>query len=127
MGFFDDPTLFDTVTEPDVLSWTNAGPKTATDIRATGNEAIRQHHEQATQLPQLLAETAVVAGERWAPHIWHRDPRFAEFLPSVDATVYDIATTGTPEDQRTLWSHLDGVRAAIDAQAARTLGDAVAE
>jgi hypothetical protein len=41
MGFFGDPSRFDTLTEADVLSWINAGPKTVADIRVTGNEAIR--------------------------------------------------------------------------------------
>jgi hypothetical protein len=45
MGYFDDPSLFDILTEAEVLSWTNAGPKTVEDIRSTGNEAIRLHHE----------------------------------------------------------------------------------
>jgi hypothetical protein len=36
MGVFDDPSRFDTLTKPEVLSWTNAGPKTVTDIRRTG-------------------------------------------------------------------------------------------
>jgi hypothetical protein len=47
--------------------------------------------------------------------------------PKVDATVYDIATNGTLEDQRFLSGNLEALRAAISAQAARTLGDAVAE
>ena len=62
MGYFDDPSLFDTLTEAEVLSWWNAGPKTVADIRATGNAAIRRHHEQAAQLGQLRADMAVVAG-----------------------------------------------------------------
>jgi hypothetical protein len=45
----------------------------------------------------------------------------------VDATVYDIATTGTLEDQRVLWGNLDALTEALRDQAARTLGDAVAE
>jgi hypothetical protein len=127
MGYFDDPIRFDTLTDDEVLSWTNAGPKTVADIRDTGNEAIRRHHQQVAELPQLQADMAAVAGEPWAKHIWRRDPRFAEFIPKIDATAYNIATGGTLDDQRFLWSHLDGLRVAIEAQAARTVGDAVAE
>ena len=32
MGYFDSPTPFDTLTDDEVLSWMNAGPKTVTDI-----------------------------------------------------------------------------------------------
>ena len=127
MGYFDDPSLFTTLTESEVLSLTNAGPRTVADIRITGNEAIRRHNEQVAQLPHLQTDMAVVAAEPWARHVWHRDPRFAEFLPKADATVYDIATSGSLDLQRFLWDHLDGLRAAIGTQGARTVGDAVAE
>jgi hypothetical protein len=127
MGVFDDPTLFNSLTDSEVLSWTNAGPITVADIGANGNEAIRRHHEQAAELPHLQADMAAVAGEPWAKHIWRRDLRFAEYLPDVADTAYDIATTGSLDDQRFLWGNLEALRAAINAQAARTLGDAVAE
>ena len=32
-GYFDDPSLFNILTEGEVLSWTNAGPITVADIR----------------------------------------------------------------------------------------------
>ena len=48
----------------------------------------------------------------------------SRYQPSISAA---IATGGAREGQRFLWGHLDGLRAAIDAQAARTVGDAVAE
>jgi hypothetical protein len=127
LGFVDDPSRFDTLTEAEVLSWTNAGPRTVADIRATGNEAIRRHHERVALLPELRTAMAAVAEEPWARHIWWRDPRFARYLPKVDATVYDIATGGTTEAQEALSGNLNGLRAAVKAQAARTLGDAVAE
>ncbi len=124
-GYFDDPSLFDTLTEAEVLSWWNAGPKTVADIRDTGNAAIRLHHEHASQLGQLRADMAAVANEPWSRHIWHRDPRFAEFLPKVDATVCEIATGGSVEDQRFLWGNLEALRLAVDAQAALSLSEAV--
>jgi len=126
-GFFDDPSLFDTLTEAEVLSWWNAGERTVADIRATGNAAIQRHHEQAAQLGQLRVDMAVVVALPWARHIWRRDPRFAVYLPKGDATVHDIAISGSMEDQWVLWGNLDDLRAAIDAQATLTLADAVAE
>lgn len=126
-GYFDNPTLLDTLTEAEVLSWWNAGPKTVEDIRATGKAAICLHNQQAAQLGQLRVDIAVVAGRPWARHIWHRDPRFAEFLPKVDATVHDIATTGSLADQRFLWGYLEALRGAVQAQAALSLPDAVAQ
>lgn len=53
------------------------------------------------------------------------DPRFAEFVPKGDATVFDVAISGTALDRRTLWEHLTGLRAAVDAQAALSLSEAV--
>ena len=79
---------------------------TVADIRRTGNAAIRQHHEEAAEYLQLKADLASVAGEPWAKHIWHLDPRFASsLLPRGDATVYDIATTGSLGDKRVLWGN----------------------
>ena len=59
--------------------------------------------------------------------MWRRDPRFAEYLPKGDATVHDIATGGTPIDRRYLFNHIDGLRTAIQRQAALNLGEAVAQ
>jgi len=126
-GYFDDPSLFNTLTEAEVLSWWNAGERTVADIRDTGNAAIRLHHEQAAQLGQLRFNMAVVAASLWARHIWHRDPRFAEYVPRGDATVHGIATGGTLADQRALWANLGGLGGAIEAQAALTLREAVAQ
>jgi len=126
-GYFDDPSLFSTLTEGEVLGWWNAGVVTVADIRTTGNAAIRCHHEQAAQLGQLRVDMAVVAGRPWARHIWQRDPRFAEFLPKGDSTVYDIATSGSLDDRWLLWANLGGLGGAIEAQAALTLREAVAQ
>lgn len=127
MGYFDDPSLFDTLTEAEVMSWWNAGVRTVEDIRNTGNEAIRRHHDEATEHAQLKADLASVAEEPWAKHIWHRDPRFAALLPKGDATVYDIATTGTLADQRVLWGNLNALRGAVAVQASLSLPRAVAQ
>jgi hypothetical protein len=59
--------------------------------------------------------------------VWRHDPRFTRFLPRGDATVSDIATFGSALDRRYLFDRLDGLRTAIDAQAALSLQDAVAE
>ena len=93
MGYHDDPSLFNTLTEAAVLSWTNAGTKTVADIKATGNEAIRRYHAEPALLRQIEADLGLLAEEPWARHIWYRDPRFREFLPKADGTVCDIATS----------------------------------
>jgi hypothetical protein len=126
MGYFGDPTLFDTLTGTEVLSWTTAGVGTVADIKATGNEAIRRHHERGAELARLRADMASVAGEPWARHVWRRDRRFAGYLPKGDGTVYDIATTGSLDVQRLLWRNLAALRGTVDAQAALSLPDAVA-
>jgi hypothetical protein len=68
-----------------------------------------------------------VAKEPWAQHVWHRDPRFETYLPRVDATVYDIATSGIAVDRRFLWDHLEDLRGAVEDQAALTRPEAVSE
>jgi hypothetical protein len=68
-----------------------------------------------------------VAKEPWARYVWYRDPRFKTYLPRVDATVYDTATSGTSVDRHFLWDHLEGLRGAVEAQAALTLPEAVSE
>jgi len=127
MGYFDDPSLFNTLTEAEVLSWWNAGVVTVGDIRTTGNAAIRRHHEEAAEHAQLKADLASVADEPWARHIWYHDPRFAALMPKGDATVYDIATTGSLNDKRVLWGNLNALRAAVRVQASLSLPRAVAQ
>ena len=70
---------------------------------------------------------AVVAAEPWSRHVWHRDPRFAEYLPKGDATVFNIATGGSLKDQRVLWGNLEGLTVAVEAQAALSFPEAVSE
>ena len=69
-GYFDDPSLFDSLTESDVAGWWNAGPVTVDDIRNAGNNAIRLHHETAAVRHQIRTDLSVVAQEPWAEHIW---------------------------------------------------------
>jgi hypothetical protein len=126
-GFFDDPRLFDSLTEGDVAGWWNAGPATVDNIRSTGNEAIQLHHETVDLRLRIDTGLSAVAVESWAEHIWYWDPRFAEFVPRGDSTVHDIATSGTAADRRALWDRLDGLRAAINRQAELSLDDAVSQ
>jgi hypothetical protein len=126
-GFYDDWFLFDGVTEAVVRSWWNAGPATVEDLRTAGNEAIRRHHETVDLRHRIDIDLAAVAREPWAPHICRRDPRFAEFIPKGDSTVYDIATSGTAVDRRALWERLDDLRDAVEAQGVLSLPEAVAE
>ena len=72
-------------------------------------------------------DLAAVALEPWALHVWHHDPRFAEFLPTGDATVYEIAASGTALERRALWDRLDALRDAVEAQGVLSLTDAVSE
>jgi hypothetical protein len=73
-GFFDDRALFNTATVSDVLSWWYAGPVTVNDLRTTGNNAIRQYHDEANGRRQIAADLEPVSSEAWAKQIWHHDP-----------------------------------------------------
>ena len=126
-GFYEDPTRFNTLTEAEVLGWWNAGVATVADIRFAGNRAIRHHHDETDQRSQMNVALADVAAEPWAEHIWRRDPRFSAYVPKCDGTVADIAASGYPNDRRGLWTRLDDLRAAVAAQAALSLREAVAE
>jgi hypothetical protein len=42
----------------------------------------------------------------WAHQVWRRDPRFVDLLPKVDASVAEIATGGTVDDQKALLRNL---------------------
>jgi hypothetical protein len=127
MGFFDDPSLFNTLTEVEVRSWWNAGVVTVADIRDTGNAAIPRHHEEVARLRKFEADMASLADELWATHIWFKDPRFEAHPPMGDGTVYDIATSGTDTDRESLWESREALRDAVAFQANLTLPDAVAE
>jgi hypothetical protein len=127
-GFYNDPTLFNTLTVAEVAGWWNTGPVTIANIRMTGNAAICRHHQETEQRTQIAADLDTVSSEPWAKQIWHHDPRFKQFVPRGDSTVHDIATTrGTFTDRRYLWNRLDGLYTAIETQAVLGLGDAVAQ
>lgn len=126
-GFFDDPSLFDDLTEDSAAAWWNTGTVTISDIRSTGNEAIRRHYDETDLRVRIDADLAAVALEPWAPHIWHRDPRFAEFIPKGEATVFDIATAGSTGVKRSLWERLEDLSAAVTAHGALSLREAVSE
>jgi hypothetical protein len=126
-GIYANPALLSEVTTTDVLGWWNAGPVTVDDLRTTGNDAIRRHHAETGLLRELAADLSDMASEPWAPHVWHRDPRFAPFSPKGHHTVYDIATSGSTADRRFLWENRNGLRDAVDAQAKLPLLAAVAQ
>jgi hypothetical protein len=127
LGFYNNPSLFDSLTESDVAGWWNAGAVTVRDIRRTGNEAIRIHHETVELRLRIDTDLSAIAIEPWAEHIWYRDPRFSAFLPKGDSTVHDIATSGTAVNRRFLWNRLVGFRAAVEDQARLSLADAVSQ
>ena len=126
-GIYTDPTLLNETTTTDVLGWWNAGPVTAEDLRATGNDAIMRHHTEAGLLKQLEADLSNMASEPWARHVWRRDPRFARFVPKGDHTVYEIATIGPSVDRRLLWEHREELRDAVVSQARLSLLDAISQ
>lgn len=100
------------------------GAATVADLRLTGNRAIRRHIEETDQRSEMTLALADVVAEPWAAHVWHRDPRFSRHLPKSDNTVQQIAASGHPDQRRGL---LDGLRAAVAAQGALSLPEAVAE
>jgi hypothetical protein len=53
VGYFDDWTLFNTLTGVEVLSWTMAGVGTVADIRTTGNAAIVEYHGEVLSLGRI--------------------------------------------------------------------------
>ena len=127
LGFWVDWTLFDTLSEADVLDWWNAGPVTVEDLRVTGNAAIERHRTETGLLMQLEADLSEMASEPWAPHVWRRDPRFAQYVPEGDHTVYEIATSGSAVDCRVLWEHGEELRDAVEAQARLSFLDAISQ
>ncbi len=40
----------------------------------------------------MAADLDTVVSEPWARHIWWRDPRFAEYVPNADRTLYGSRT-----------------------------------
>jgi len=100
IGFFDNWLLVSTLTEDQVLSWIDARVGSVAGIRDTGNAAIVNHHDEVTRLVLFEADLVAVSKEPWATHIWYRDPRFEEYLPKGESTIYELAASGTCEDRR---------------------------
>jgi hypothetical protein len=126
-GIYTQPDLLNGVTAADVLGWWNAGPATVEDLRIVGNDAIKHHHTETGLLKKLAVDLSDMASEPWAPHIWYHDPRFAQFIPKGDHTVYQLATLGSAVDRRLLWEHATELRSAIEAQARLSLLDAISQ
>ena len=100
---------------------------TIANLRTTAHAAIRQHHQEAGLCARMNIELIDIAAEPWATRIWYRDPRITNHVPKGDATVYDIATSGSLADRRFLFDRIDGLRAAIESQPALVLSAAVAQ
>lgn len=126
-GLYDDWSRFNGLSESDVMAWWNTGPITVEDLRITGDDAIRRHHDEVGLRRALNADLDAIASQSWAPHVWFHDPRFTEFVPKGNETAYDIATWGTALDRRYLRDRRDALRASTDAQGALSLVEAVAQ
>jgi hypothetical protein len=109
------------------MAWWNTGPITVEDLRVTVNDANRQDHDEVGLRRAFNADLGAMASQCWAPHVWFHDPRFTEFLPKGNTTVYVIATSGTPLDRRRLWDRHDALRVSAVAQGALSLLEAVAQ
>ena len=104
MRLWDDMTQIDDITRDDVADFWVTGTVTVDDVITTGNGAINWHHHEAKSL------AAAINREEWTRQVWRRDRRFADLLPPVDATVYDIATSGHHDHQRHLQRTLPALR-----------------
>ena len=124
-GFYSNWTLFDQLTEEGMFAWWNAGPVTASDIRDTGNKAIRRHQDEAELLQDLDSALSAVESEPWASDIWHHNPRLTEFIPKGDLTIREIAASGSALDRRCLWEYLEALRSAVEVQATSSLRSAI--
>jgi hypothetical protein len=47
-----------------------------------------------------------LADRKWTHQVWRRDPRFTDLLPRIDATVAQIASSGTIDDRKELLRNL---------------------
>jgi hypothetical protein len=86
-GLYHDPARFGTLTVAEVAGWTNSGPVTIANLRTTAHAAIRRHHAETDLRARINVVLQDVAAEPWAKRIWHRDPRFARYLPKSGVTV----------------------------------------
>ncbi len=80
------------------------GRVTINDLVNTSEAAIGWHLNESRELADFV-ET-----EAWTRQVWHRDRRFADLAPRVDATVYDVAVAGHHDDQRHLYQSLPALR-----------------
>jgi hypothetical protein len=116
-GYWDDPTRLDTLTADEFLAIETAGPIVLADLIEKGNAATAWHKNLRSE--QRRGHSVVVrwdddarrklrriADRKWAHQVWRRDPRFVALLPSVDATVGEIATKGTIDDRKALLRNL---------------------
>jgi hypothetical protein len=112
-GYWDDPTRLDSLTVEEFLAYETAGIAVLTDLIEKGNAAIAWHenlpHERRRGHSVIIHWDAAdrqklrrLTDRKWAHQVWRRDPRFADLLPKVDATVADIATSGTIDDRKAL-------------------------
>jgi hypothetical protein len=114
MGAWDDRTRFDELTIAEVARFWVTGPVTVADLVNTSQEAIAWHGDESQQL------AAIVESETWTRQVWHRDRRFTDLLPRVDATVYDVAVGGHHDDQRHLYRTLPALRQRLEVLAAES-------
>ena len=104
---WDDMTQINQLCTSDVAALDGIGPVTVNDFITTSSKAIRWHESEARELAEI--------GEReaWTRQVWHRDRRFADLLPPVDATAFDILVDGRHDDQRRLCRTLPDLRERI--------------
>ena len=107
MGLWDDMTRIDELTVDDIAGYWVTGPVTVNDLITSGNAAIEWHHNQPARLEQVTTDD-------WTRQIWRRDLRFRDLLPSVDATVHDIAISGHHTHQRYLLKTLPKLQKRLD-------------
>ena len=100
MGAWDDPARFAELNIDEVAAYWVTGPVTITDLVNTSEAAIGWHLNESREL------ASVAQDESWTRQVWHRDRRFADLAPRVDATVYEIAVAGHHDDQRHLYESL---------------------
>jgi hypothetical protein len=116
-GYWDDPTRLDTLTTVEFLSLETAGPAILGDLVEKGNAAIvwhenlppdqrRRHSVMVKGDAEERRELRRLTDRKWAHQVWRRDPRFENLLPKVDATVAEIATEGSIDDQKELYRRL---------------------
>jgi hypothetical protein len=116
-GYWDDPTRLDALTGDEFLAIETVGPVVLADLVEKGNAAIEWHEnlppDQRRRHSLIIHWDAAdrqklrrLADRVWTHQVWRRDPRFADLLPEVDATVAEIATSGSLDDRKALLRNL---------------------